>query len=188
MRSTEKLESTPEARSLKMVFSSESLPKLRENSTGQALPKPGASVVACEIPAAVTMSPWGSPIAIEPGQGYWHCALKATDSYPNNEFAAFYQITGEANPDEDPRAAFLLGYWKALGHDVKLVVAEKTKAAKVVGILDEDGSFETKEGPVSFTAGDVLLESPDNAGQMWPVKSATFEKKYQGINPAVLAN
>lgn len=171
-----------------MVFSSNNLPQLRSGSAGTALPKPGASVVACEIPAAVTMSPWGTPIDIEPGQGYYHCALKATDSYPNNEFKAFYEVVGEANPDEDPRAAFLLGYWKALGHDVKLVIAEKTKAAKVVGILDEDGSFETKEGPVDFMAGDVLLESPDNAGQMWPVKQATFEKKYQGVVAAVAGN
>jgi hypothetical protein len=166
------------------MFTPTNLPKFQPNTSGRAKPKPGATVVACLIPASVTMNPWGTPITIEPGQGYWHCALKATDAYPNNEFETFYEITGDATSDTDPRAAFLFGYWKALGHDVKLVVAEKTKTAIVVGILDEDGIFETKEGPVNFVAGSVLIQSPDRPDQMWPVTQAMFEKKYLSIEPA----
>lgn len=165
------------------MFTKDNLPKFRIETFGQAQPKPGASVVACEIPCTVTMNPWGTDITIEPGQGYWHCALRATDAYPNNEFEAFYEVKGEINPDEDPRAAFLYGYWKALGHEPKLVVAEKTKKAYVVGICDEDGTFESAEGPVNFIVGDVLLESPVNRGQMWICSAKTFEKKYQSIEP-----
>ena len=125
------------------------------------------------------MNPWGSPIKIQPGEGYWHCVVKPTDNYPNNEFLDFYEIQGEANVDEDTRAAFLYGYWKALGHEPGIVVATKTRGVNVVGILAEDGIFETKEGPVDFKAGDILLESPKFPGQMWPVTKVFFEKKYQ---------
>ena len=154
------------------IFNAENLPMLVEGTAGLAMPKPGDPVAAARPLATITMSPWGSEIVVDPEKGYWVIAQTTEDVYPNDEFTTFYEVVGES--EEDPRAEAL----RALLGDVKVVIATKTRPAKVVGVLAEAGTFETYEGPVAFEEGDVLLESPDIPGRMWPVKAATFEKKY----------
>ena len=150
------------------------LPALIQGTAGIALPKPGAPVAAARPLKTIVMSPWGSPIVVDPAKGYWVVAQDATDLYPNDEFSTFYEV-GKELAAEDPRAVALRAL---LGEEVEVVEATKTKPARVVGVLAQAGIFTTQEGPVAFEEGDVLLESPDIAGRMWPVGAATFAKKY----------
>lgn len=155
------------------IFSASDLPALVAGSAGIALPKPAAPVAAAKPLGVITMSPWGSEIVVDPAKGYWVIAQTPEDVYPNDEFGTFYEL-GDQLGDEDPRVQAL----RALLGEVVVVEATKTKPAKVMGVLAEAGTFQTAEGPVAFQEGDVLLESPDIAGRMWPVGAATFAKKY----------
>ena len=164
------------------MFDNTHLPKFRPNTAGYALPMPGASVASCSVPVDTSMmTPWDQVLEAKAGK-HTHVAIDAAgDHYPNDEFGTFYQVGERLDPTTDVRAAFLAGYWSAKGHTVEVYEATKTKPAIVVGVLDEDGVFENVEGTAPFVAGDVLLESPDLRGRMWPVKAATFAKKYEGI-------
>lgn len=155
------------------VYTAANLPALIQGTAGIALPKPGAPVAAARPFTTITMSPWGSEIVVDPVAGYWVVGQSPDDLYPNDEFSTFYEV-GKELPADDPRAAAL----RALLGEVQVVEATKTKPAVVVGVLAEAGTFQTAEGPVAFQEGDVLLESPDIAGRMWPVGAATFAKKY----------
>lgn len=166
------------------MYNANELPKIKEGTSGIALPMPGASVAACAVPADTEMStPWGQVLSAKAGRHY-HICLDAEkgDHYPNDEFETFYQVIRQLNPDEDPRAKFLAKYWASRGYPgMEVYEAEKTKPVKVVGVLDEAGEFENIEGVAPFEPGDVLLESPDISGRMWVMKSSAFQKKYQGI-------
>lgn len=155
------------------TFTTANLPALVEGSQGLALPKPGAPVAAARPLNTIVMSPWGSEIVVDPAMGYWVIAQTPEDVYPNDEFATFYEVAGTL-PADDPRAVAL----RTLLGEVEVVEATKTKPAIVVGVLAQSGEFQTYEGPVAFQEGDYLLESPDIRGRMWPVKAATFAKKY----------
>ena len=154
------------------VFTAANLPAL-EGSQGLALPKPGMPVAAARPLTTITMIPWGSEIVVDPAKGYWVIAQTSEDVYPNDEFSTFYEV-GKELPADDPRVVAL----RELLGKVEVVEATKTKPALVVGVLAQSGEFQTYEGPVAFQEGDVLLESPDIAGRMWPVGAATFAKKY----------
>lgn len=155
------------------VYAAANLPALIEGTAGIALPKPGEPVAAAKPLTVIEMSPWGSPITVDPERGYWVIAQTPEDIYPNDEFGTFYEL-GSQLEDDDPRAVAL----RDLLGEVEVVEATKTKSAKVVGVLAEAGAFMTYEGPVAFEEGDVLLESPDITGRMWPVGAAIFAKKY----------
>ena len=155
------------------TFAATSLPALVEGTQGIALPKPGAAVAAARPLTTITMSPWGSEIVVDPDKGYWVIGQSPDDLYPNDEFDTFYEVSNSL-PAEDPRVVAL----RTLLGEVEVVEATKTRPAKVVGVLAAAGIFVTQEGPKDFQEGDVLLESPDIAGRMWPVGAATFAKKY----------
>ena len=155
------------------VFTAANLPALVEGTEGIALPKPSVPVAAARPKTTIVMSPWGSEIVVDPDKGYWVIAQTPEDIYPNDEFGTFYEVAGTL-PADDPRAVAL----RTLLGEVEVVEATKTKPAIVVGVLAQSGEFQTYEGPVAFQEGDYLLESPDIRGRMWPVKAATFAKKY----------
>lgn len=155
------------------MFSANRLPVLAENSDGVAVPKPSEPVAAAKPLNVISMAPWGTEITVDPAKGYWVIAQSPEDIYPNDEFSTFYEV-GEELLGDDPRTEAL----RNLLGDVVVVEATKTKAAKIVGMLAEAGTFQTYEGPVAFERGDVLLESPDLEGRMWPVTAAVFAKKY----------
>lgn len=155
------------------TFTIVNLPALVEGTAGVAVPKPGAPVAAARPLTTIVMSPWGSEIVVDPAAGYWVVAQDATDLYPNDEFETFYEVSG-ALPADDPRVVAL----RELLGEVVAYEATKTKPALVVGVLAQSGEFQTYEGPVAFQEGDVLLESPEISGRMWPVGAATFAKKY----------
>lgn len=156
------------------VFTATALPALVEGTAGMALPKPGEPVAAAKPLSTLTMSPWGSPITVDPEKGYWAIAIDPKDIYPNDEFGTFYEL-GDQLGDDDSRAVALHAL---LGKEAVVYEATKTKPAIVVGVLAQAGTFQTFEGPVPFEEGDVLLESPDIIGRMWPVGAANFAKKY----------
>lgn len=171
-----------------MKYSFENLPKFVAGSSGVALPKPGATVAFCAVPVDTSMmTPWGQVLEAKAGRHY-HLAIDPMgDHYPNDEFETFYEIGEALNPLTDTRAAFLAGYWSGKGFAaIEIREASKTKSAIVVGVLAEVGEFENVEGTAPFEAGDVLLESPDIKGRMWPVKAATFAKKYLPIEPTTV--
>ena len=171
------------------MFDSKNLPKLRKGTSGHAYPRPEVEVIMSEVPCAADFplpESWGGDTkAIDSGKGYYITGLAVDDIYPNDEYNTFYETGDEVRPDDDPRARIIYDFWKNLGHEVKTFRATKTKPAIVVGVLDEAGQFETKEGLVNFNPGDVLLESPNNRGQMWRNEASVFAKKYddQGIRP-----
>lgn len=155
------------------IFTAANLPALVEGTAGMAVPKPAAPVAAARPLATLTMCPWGTDIEVDPAAGYWVIGQAPDDLYPNDEFETFYEL-GDQLEDDDSRAVAL----RALLGEVEVVEATKTRPARVVGVLAQAGTFQTYEGPVAFEEGDVLLESPDIAGRMWPVGAATFAKKY----------
>ena len=167
------------------LFSVTNLPKVIPGTQGYALPKPGATVVACLMPETRDLprpASWGQGEALKGIAGrHYHCVLDDAygDHYPNDEFTTFYTVPRRFQPGEDPRADFLFDFWK--GFDVEVVEAEKTKPAIVLGVTVEAGKFQTAEGEQSFEPGDLILQSPDNAERGWTVKGPTFIKKYQGI-------
>lgn len=124
---------------------------------------------------------WGEGGALAITMGQHHISLGGSDHYPNAEFSRFYEMKGEL-PLDDPRAADLVNYWASQGHEVTTVyLAAKTKPALVVGVVTENGMYETTEGPVSFNAGAVILQSPDDDSHHWIVAAEVFKKRYQGI-------
>ena len=155
------------------TYSATDLPVLVDATAGVALPKPAAPVAAARPLTKITMSPWGSEIVVDPAKGYWVIGQSPDDLYPNDEFDTFYEVSGSL-PADDPRVVAL----RTLLGEVEVVEATKTKPALVVGVLACAGTFTTQEGPVAFQEGDVLLESPEIRGRMWPVGASSFAKKY----------
>lgn len=169
-----------------MLFSAQNLPAFIKGSDGVAYPADNVEVLACPVPCRAEFplpAAWGGGTKmVDAHQGYWIIAQDAYDIYPDNEFEFFYELGEQVDRWADPRARKMRDFWKALGQEVPIYVATKIKPTIVVGIIEEDfGSFETAEGSVTFKRGDVLLESPINRGQMWPIDRKVFNKKYQGI-------
>lgn len=169
------------------LFSLNNPPKMT-GTTGIAYPKADSDLAACRVPEPTTMStPWGQQVSAT--TNHWHQCLDVNkgDHYPNDEFNTYYEIRDTLD-ESDPRAKFLIDFWAERGHKVQVVLASKTKPARVVGIFDEDGTFEYtntngETGTAPFEPGDVLLGSPEIQDRVWVIKSATFAKKYQGITP-----
>lgn len=176
------------------MFSLNNLPPFVTNSVGIALPKVGPDVAAVIAPAAATIArpaSWGPGQALDITEGTWHIAQDAEgDSYPNQEFASFYE-TGEELDENDPRAAFLKDFWAERGFpDVKVVLARKTRAANVLGQVDVSqidategaAKFENHEGETEIdSVGGYVLQSPDDASVAWYITQKVFDKKYQGV-------
>ncbi|NBS41454.1 hypothetical protein EBS80_02235 [bacterium] len=172
------------------LYSVTNLPLFVENSAGIALPKVGPDVAACIAPAAATIArpaSWGEGQALDIAEGTWHIAQDAVgDSYPNQEFATFYE-TGEELDGSDERAAFLKAYWAERGFaDVKVVLARKTRAANVIGQVATEAAgskFVNHEGETEIGSGGYVLQSPDDSSVMWYITEKVFGKKYQGVTP-----
>ena len=169
----------------KHMFSDSNLPRIIPGTSGHALPRPGVKVVACLMPETRELNrppSWGPGAKLTGVAGkHWHIVQDTGgDNYPNDEFDTFYGCTRQLQRGDDPRADFLFDFWP--GHAIKVFEAEKKRAAIVLGVCAEGGAFQTPEGPVSFTKGDLLLRSPD-ADRTWPIRTDTFIKKYddQGI-------
>jgi len=177
------------------IYSVDNLPATNPGTNGWAMPRPDAKVVTCEVPVKTKMStPWGQELEGIPGV-HWHIAQdNKGDHYPNDEFDDFYETEEKLTAEDDPRAAFLIDFWKAKGHHVDVYLAAKTKPALVVGVLTDSGKFYSKNdnGTGVFNAGDLLLQSPYDPNKMWVIQAEKFTKKYddegirQGTPPAEL--
>lgn len=166
------------------VFTKINLPPFIENSAGIAHPKPGASVAFVRCPALVIIqTPWGQSLRAHKGTA--HIALDGEgDNYPNMEFDDFYEVGGVLS-EEDPRAAYLLEFWRIRGYN-NLVCREatKTRSAIVLGVVTQEAGgngFLNHEGVAVLQEGSVILQSPDNANVVWAIQPDKFAKKYQPI-------
>lgn len=172
-------------------YDNDNLPPLVADSGGYALPKPGPTVAVCVAPAdAVIRRPasWGEGQALAIKAGSHHIAQDgAGDSYPNAEYATFYEEGhSPLDPARDPRAAFLAGFWagQGQGHSVVIREARKTRPADVLGIVAPEAHgciFRNHEGETELSEGGLILQSPDDASIRWFITRKVFDKKYQGI-------
>ena len=171
------------------TYTPKDLPMFKPETEGHMFPAPDAPVAVCIAPcSAIIKRPptWGVGQALKIEAGVHHIVQSVGngDSYPNQEFLTFYDTGDVLDPDNDPRAAFLVGFWAGQGeegHSVKVCLAKKTRPALVVGeVTDEMAGaiFENHEGPAELVVGSRILASPDDESIMWAVTPKVYLKKY----------
>jgi hypothetical protein len=169
------------------TYSITNLPPFKENTSGYMLPAPGAPVAVCVAPAdAVIKRPagWGEGQSLGIQAGTSHIAQDARgDSYPNQEFASFYELGEILDPEKDPRAAFLVGFWSGAAPEATIEVrsAQKTKRAIVLGEVTDEAigaTFVNHEGTTELGEGSRILQSPDDENIVWAVSRDIWRKKY----------
>jgi hypothetical protein len=154
-------------------------------------PKKGVDVAVCFAPApAVIARPasWGGGLnqTLEIPRGEAHIAQDGEgDSYPNLEFAKFYELGKELKAADDARAKFLSDFWRDQGgYTVKTFLATKTRPAITVGQVEGiTGTFVNHEGETQLDQenGGYILRSPDDPDVMWYVTNLVLSKKYEPI-------
>jgi len=68
-----------------------------------------------------------------------------------------------------------------LDKDGRAVHVQKKAVLVEVCFAESDGVCRTKEGDVSFKAGDAILTGVE--GEQWPIKRAKFDATYEAVPP-----
>lgn len=144
----------------------------------RAVPNPTFSVVC----AYVGQHDDGVP-AIGAIRDGWHLLADTSGGYyflPRFAPGRTHTISN-VSPDEDPRAAYLAGYWRGRGHSVSVMHAVRIDTPHILGRVDATANGElmkTSFGVFTLHADLYLLQSPVTRGLYWLMDEARLKREF----------
>lgn len=177
-------------------YTDRQLPPFVEGTTGLiATPNRRRSIIAIPVTSAINLAmgvgdeAYQVPVRL----GDWHIAYNGNDNHhrgvgysisPKSAEQTHEQL-GEADPNRDPRAAFLRGYWVSLGLRSTIMELRRIAPARVVGQIAEEAHnsrMQITGGWFTLHMGMFLLASPFDPAVMWLTTNENMHYEFSTLN------
>ena len=163
------------------------------DSGGWAKPNPEGDIVATKDPVPEDdqiPAPWGPHNALA-GSHHHQCVSTSSykgdnvpDQYANDEFTYDFVVLHDLEEGDDPRGDLIISYWRDKGHEVQVVLAQKTAPIRVLGVAAQNGHFATSESkldkPTEFNAGHIFAGNVKGT-RFWVIDAAEIEQDSGGL-------